>query len=327
MKSIKPIISNQIAIEEITDACQKDFRSYILNFFELEFAWFYNCYSTFKDFDKYIVLVYLINKTLSTYNKHLYKLTFDEFYNSKTIEIEKISIIDIVRDLNLSKETARRKLNEMTAQNILIREKKKIIINQDAFEYQKPKITIKNLSKALAHIAKHLKSLRRDLSQSYIENEIKKNFTHYWNTFLNFQINYLLRSKRVYQNYENLYVAGVCALNATYNYRNLTSNEKTSDNKKNVSLSFENFVPELINLTLEQSKGLNPTTISELTRVPRASVIRKLGDLQKMGLIQKNENNLYSFPTDPQKLKFTKLSENNHENFREMAKDLINFML
>ena len=126
MKNTKPNISKQISIDTVNDACDKNYQVIMLKYYQLQFGWFHNAYNSFKDIDKYIILAYLINKTLATYNKHFYNLSFDEFYSNKSVDIEKISISDLVKDINLSKETARRKLNEMTNDGIITRNKKKI---------------------------------------------------------------------------------------------------------------------------------------------------------------------------------------------------------
>ena len=88
MKNLKPKISNQISMEDVDDACDKNYQSIMLKYYQLQFGWFHNAYNSFKDIDKYVILAYLINKTLSTYNKHFYNLTFDEFYSNKFVEIE-----------------------------------------------------------------------------------------------------------------------------------------------------------------------------------------------------------------------------------------------
>ena len=125
MSQLKPKISNQLNIEVINDACDKNYQAVMLKYYQLQFGWFHNAYNSFQDIDKYIILAYLVNKTLSTYNKHFYNLTFDQFYSNKSVEIEKISISEVVRELNITKETARRKLNEMTRDGIIVRNKKK----------------------------------------------------------------------------------------------------------------------------------------------------------------------------------------------------------
>ena len=70
-------ISDQITIDEIEKIYEKNFEKIIYNFFNLENEWMFNAYKEYKDFDKYLILVSLIHKTLETYNKHFYKVSFD----------------------------------------------------------------------------------------------------------------------------------------------------------------------------------------------------------------------------------------------------------
>ena len=66
---------------------------------------------------------------------------------------------------------------------------------------------------------------------------------------------------------------------------------KQNNTAKNISDISDNIAQ------LEISKGLNPTTISDLTGIPRATVIRKLQVLLKKKLLNKNEKNLFSLPS------------------------------
>ena len=50
MKIQKPIISNQISLEQITKCCNDDLRYFTEHFFQLEFTWMHNGYNAFKDF-------------------------------------------------------------------------------------------------------------------------------------------------------------------------------------------------------------------------------------------------------------------------------------
>ena len=141
-------ISNQISIEEINSIYEKNLKNILFEFFNLENEWFYNAYNEYKDLDKYLILVYLIHRTLETYDKHFYKVSFEKFYNNPHIEIEKISIVDIVKELGISKETVRRKLNQLSKDGVLTRKLKSIRINRLSAN---PKLerNVFNLSKIL----------------------------------------------------------------------------------------------------------------------------------------------------------------------------------
>ena len=77
--------------------------------------------------------------------------------------------------------------------------------------------------------------------------------------------------------------------------------------------------------------GLNAMTISELTGIPRASVIRKLNDLMKVQYIIQNNQNLYTTCT-PKKgsagfSKLTKFFVSNQPNIRETIRDFLNYTI
>ena len=329
MNNLKPNISNIISIENVNEACDKNYEDMMLKYYQLQFGWFHNAYNAFKDIDKYVILAYLVNKTLSFYNKHFFNISFDEFYSNKSLEIEKISISEIVRELKLSKETARRKLNELTRDGIIVRDKKKITIQSNAFTYQKPIISIQNFSNLLSTSSKYLKinSNLKSQNSEYFEKQIKKNYTHYWNDFLNFQIELILRFKDIFLNYENVMVFCICLLNQAYNMKN--SDQKIE--AENTNLMHDMYTNTITRYTLENSKGLNPTTIAELTGIPRASVIRKLNELIKLNFIILNSDKLYTTCSAKKGANgFKKLSKffvSNQPYIRGIIKDFFNYTI
>ena len=93
-------------------------------------AWTSRAYRSFKDLDKYLVLIYLINDNWQTLAAKFQYLSMDEFYDSERVVIDKINLIRISNDLKIPKETIRRKVNELQSDNILKREGKTIIFNR-----------------------------------------------------------------------------------------------------------------------------------------------------------------------------------------------------
>ena len=207
--------------------------------------------------------------------------------------------------------------------------KKKITIQKSAFTYQKPAISIRNFSSLLSTSSKYLKVNNnfKTQKQDYFETLIKKNYTHYWNDFLNFQLNLILRFKNIFGNYENVIVFCVCLLNQAYNMRN--ANQRIT--VENTDKMHHNYTGAITQYTLENSKGLNPTTISELTGIPRASVIRKLNDLLKLQFVVRNEDNLFTTCSRKKGTAgFKKLSKffvSNQPYIRGLIKDFFNYTL
>ena len=316
-------ISNQISLQEIENIYEKNLQKILFEFFNLESEWFYNAYDEYKDLDKYLILVYLIQRTLETYNKHFYKVDFEKFYNSPHIEIEKISISEIVKKLLITKETARRKLNQLSVAGILVRKRKNIRINKINFNPRLKK-NVYNLSKLSYLFCKNL-SRNNNLAfitRAEIEEKILLNYTQYWNIFFKFQIEYLLRCKKLFSSIDAFYIWGLCALNEVMN------SKKLNELKKEIFYQQEeNFFERVIKL--KDSKGLNPTTISELSGIPRATVIRKINFLVKKKFLHKDKQ-LYKINNNPKSKIFFKLQNSifaeNQKQLRNLLKDILNLL-
>ena len=101
-------------------------------------AWSSRAYKSFRDLDKYLVLIYLINDNWQTLAAKFQYLSMDEFYDSEIVTIDKINLIQISNDLNIPKETIRRKVNELQKDNILARDGKRITFNRKGIEFLVP---------------------------------------------------------------------------------------------------------------------------------------------------------------------------------------------
>ena len=80
-------------------------------------------------------------------------------------------------------------------------------------------------------------------------------------------------SGKIFGDYESFMCMGVCALNQSFNLIN----------KQNKNTQSINDIADTL-VQLEISTGLNPTTISDLTGIPRATVIRKIQTLLKKNI-------------------------------------------
>ena len=110
-------------------------------------AWTSRALKAFNDLDKYLVLIYLIKGSWQNLSDKFQYLSMDEYYDLDVVKIDKINLIKISKDLNIPKETIRRKVNELQNANLLKREGKSIIFNRQGIETQKPKNSIDLLSK------------------------------------------------------------------------------------------------------------------------------------------------------------------------------------
>ena len=141
-----PSISNQIDEDKIFKIINKNFSKIAPYWFKLSTNWLIRSYNVFQDIDKFIILIYFINKDLIFFRKNGLVIDYDTFYKDKSIEIPKINISDISNDLQIPKESVRRKLQELEKAGVIKKTGKKIFVDRSAFITAKAEKTLKELS-------------------------------------------------------------------------------------------------------------------------------------------------------------------------------------
>ena len=268
-------------------------------------SWTSRAYRSFKDLDKYLVLIYLINDNWQTLAAKFQYLSMDEFYDSERVVIEKINLIQISNDLKIPKETIRRKVNELQDSYILKREGKSIVFNRKGIETQKPNDMIELLSVFIEKKSKMLKGqdwFGEQLSKDYIKSFIKKYFTIVWLRFFRLQIPFLTRHRNVFGDLETWIVWGNIGLSHQYQLakaaeRNLITSE----------ITLKSYYSNVADVKID--RGVNASSIADISSIPRATVIRKLNWLVSQNAIKKNKNLEY------QMKKGGKLNKQISENF------------
>ena len=249
-------------------------------------SWTNKAYKTFKDFDKYILMMYLVRNYWQGLADKFTYLSKDEFYDSENIVIDKINLINISNELNIPKETIRRKVNELQESTILARQRKSIIFNKRGMNYQKPDSTIDLLSTFISKKSNLLQGntwFGSSLSKEEVKNFINKYFTIIWLRFFKLQIPFLIRHRNTFQDLETWIVWG-----------NITLNQQAQMNKaRDKDLLFENVQRDNYYTNMAHTKvarGINASSIADISQIPRATVIRKLKWLMKNDIIKKNKN-------------------------------------
>jgi hypothetical protein len=123
-----PEISKQVRSEDIREVIEKNYTSIMPVWSPLQLAWVNNVYRTFHDYEKFMIIMHLLTQTFEAYSKNFVKLNYDQYFDQNEIEIEKINVMEISKSLNIPKETARRKINELEEMGAIKRKNKKIII-------------------------------------------------------------------------------------------------------------------------------------------------------------------------------------------------------
>ncbi len=296
LKKIK--FSDTITEEQINDIFLQNYSYCITDFFQFELDWCFNAYDVFKDYDKFLILIHIIEKTFNTYKDFYFRKSYDDFYSSEKFELKKFNVIDISKELIISKETTRRKILELEKSLIIKKDKKEIIITKYGLEVQRPAASIKSFTKLLSRFSRLLVEnniLKKDVTPDEFEKIIKNNFTQFWHYFYEFQIPYLLKWKKYFGELEKWIVVGSLAYNQNLVFRN---------NRKDIidNISFgKNMLDQIANL--KNVQGLNAMTISDLSGIPRPTVLRKLNSLIKSKHAAKDKKNLYTVTKDNVRLK------------------------
>jgi len=137
---------------------QKNCNEVLKHFMRFQQTWVNQAYSVFKDFDTYLVLLYLINKVFLNLSDRFHYMSFESFYNQEKLSIDKINLIEISKDLNIPKETIRRKVNFLQDQGIIYRDGKSIFLNVSKISIQKPVTSIGLIATCLANFSNILSS-------------------------------------------------------------------------------------------------------------------------------------------------------------------------
>ena len=257
-------------------------------------AWTNSAYRTFKDLEKYIVMIYLIRNYWQNLADKFTYLSMDEFYDLDDITIDKINLIQISKDLNIPKETIRRKVNELQKSNVLFRSGKSITFNKKGIDFQKPERTIDLLSSFIEKKSKMLQGnewFGESLTKQQIREFIDRYFTICWSRFLKMQIPFLIRHRDVFTDLETWVVWGNIALSHQYQLAKNNENEILKD-KSTQQIGFNNYYASVV--SVKMNHGINASSISDISTIPRATVIRKLNWLVKKGCIKKNKHLEYT---------------------------------
>jgi predicted transcriptional regulator len=218
------------------------------------------------------------------------KYTFDQFYAKPNLQIEKFSITELCEKLQLPKETVRRKVLELEKLGVLKRQKKQIIIDRSVFSQVKPERQIKLTSKYIylvADIYNKDKIYSKKLDPSFIETVIKKNFSICWRWFYRMQIPMIIGYHEKFEDISTFHVWGTVVMNQAFNYK-----KKESTNFYSLTPDYNNFNEGLLN-NEGPSTGVSAMSLSDMTGIPRATVIRKCKFLVDSGYLMINDKKQY----------------------------------
>jgi predicted transcriptional regulator len=289
LPNLEKLDDNQIALVLSTNTL-----NLMKHWIKFQQEWINNIYKQFKDYDKYIVLIYLISKTWKDDLDLLKFYSIDEYYSKEEIRLPNISLLELSQNLKIPKETIRRKLVELEKKSLIRREDQFIFLSQPALNLQKPKNSIKNISIFLEKLSILLSEqdwFGSSIKREEIELYFKKYYTIFWNRYFQLQIPFLIRWKTIFGDLESFVIWGNIGINQNINLERILKEADIKSN--NLEIKKEQYIANIINMAdtevNESMYGINASSIAEISSIPRATVIRKLNKLSKKKIIKRNK--------------------------------------
>jgi len=298
-----PSISSEINEDKIFKIINKNFSKIAPFYYEWISSWLVRSYSNFQDIDKYIILIYLINKDFIFYRKNGLIIDYDTFYKDKSLEIPKINISDISNELKIPKESVRRKVQELEKKGVIRRTGKKIFLDRSAFETAKADKTLKDFSLLVNKFSEVLteeKMTKKVFDKDEISKSIKDNFSFCWYQLYKFLFIFTNRWRPI-ADLETLAIGFVIVLNTVSN-----KSLRVKDLNRKTYHKLAQGVDDI---------GVNTMSLSDITGIPRPTVVRKVKFLIQNKYLHINEKKLISFNLKGKTLKhMTEIQDLNMKN-------------
>ncbi|WP_143323418.1 DeoR family transcriptional regulator [Candidatus Pelagibacter communis] len=278
-----------------------------------QWNWMNSVYSSFNDHYKYLIIISLVEKTLQFFDQMNIQYNYDEYYSKSYLQIERFSITELCEKLDLPKETVRRKVLELEKEGVITRTKKKIVIDRKAFSFVKPENQIKFSSKYIYLVSKLLNkdhNFSKKLDQKFIETVIRKKFTLCWRWFYRMQIPLVIGYHKFFKDLTTFHIWGTICMNQVLN---VTKQLDTPVDQPALDYFRTNNI--LID-NMGSDAGISAMSISDMTQIPRATIIRKCKYLVNEDLIKMNSKKQYMLST----MNFRKILPYQTEIFKFKAK-------
>ena len=282
--------SKTLTDEQVYNCLVENYEALGTDWVTHQWNWINGVYISFQDHVKFLIIVSLIEKTLNFYHQVNITQTYDQYYSKENLQIDKFNISELCEKLDLPKETLRRKVLELERLGVIKRKKKIITLDRSAFPYVKPINQLPLTSKYLTRVAELLnkeKLYNVRIDKNIVEKVIKKNFTLCWRWFYRMQIPWIVGYQNMFNDLTTVHVIGTIMMHQALNTKSFPRDFAINrDNKF--------FVDDTLTNPLQLTKpGLSAMSISEMTNIPRATVIRKCQSLIKRGILRINEKKQY----------------------------------
>jgi predicted transcriptional regulator len=289
MKIDIPDISKQIYKEETLGVLERRYSTLGPMWVNYQMEWMCEIYASYKDHDKFLIVIYLVKKTLDFYSRHFTKLNYEEFYSNDSIEIEKFTVSEISKELNIPKESTRRKVLELENEGTIRIRKKRLLLDRSRYYKSKPVKSIQRVSRFLARLSELCEKenvLKKNISSEELELTIKNNFSYIWKIYYELQIPMMINYKKIFKDLETFHIFGICVASQHLHAKKLSDD----------IVGRVDFVNDAI--TADEIQGINAMSLSDISGIPRATVIRKLKKLLKKNFLTIDDKKHYKLTGD-----------------------------
>jgi len=126
--------------------------------------------------------------------------------------------------------------------------------------------------------------IQEQISSESLTKTCEEYFSFIWQLYYEMQMPMLLGFKKVFGDLESFHISGICLINHALN-------SKKNDNSE---MSKEFYVEKYFFADQKDDVGINTMSISDITGIPRATVIRKLNRLLKKNFLRIDSKKHYS---------------------------------
>ena len=273
----------QLSAKVIEDNILKNYIEYQYLFVEFQSNFLTGLHSRYQSVENGNLVLYFAKQTHQEILRQKdydleFNISHEKFWeNHGVINPRKISLTQIAESTLLPKETTRRKVLQLTKQKVLNKKNKNIgwLPNE---QYKKSYNLV--VEKEIQDVAKLINfvcnKLNHPISNETIIKELKEKFSFYWFHYLRTQLEYLrlwneqlndLELGLIFLQVENLFVSKAKRRNIFH-----------KDTYQDPSL-FKEFV----------NASISATSISEVTKIPRATCVRKLDTLVGLKIVSQDK--------------------------------------
>ena len=282
IKELRSSDINQLLLKRTADLMSE--------FYEMQSTFLSGIYKRYKSIETANIILCLAKKMhleiIRQREKNMnHDISLENFWNNfNNISRPTEKIVSISNMTGIPKETTRRKIISLINQNFVVLNKsnKEYYWNLSSKHQEDYFNIVKNEIEILAKFASACAAgLELSIDKNTIVKEIKSQFSFYWYHFLNYQLRWLKMWQDKIKDIDFILIA-LQAVIPTLQYADKNQNIK--------DLSLENLY-KIVGKANNQYKfsdtAVSAASISEVTGIPRATCIRKLEKLVKLGMLMR----------------------------------------